>query len=48
MSSHLYDMLGDDYIGTFENTSIYFGDDVQIQGCYMTVKNNQKENKNEY
>ena len=38
MSSHLYDMLGDDYIGTFENTSIYMGDDLQVQGCYMTVK----------
>lgn len=38
MTSHLYDMYGDDYIGTFENTGIYFGDDVQVQGCYMTVK----------
>lgn len=38
MTSHLYDMYGDDYIGTFENTGIYFGDDVQVQGSYMTVK----------
>ncbi len=38
MSSHLYDMLGDDYIGTFENTNLYLGDDFQVQGCYMTIK----------
>ena len=37
ISSHLYDLFGDDYIGTFENTGLYLGDDVQVQGSYMTV-----------
>lgn len=35
--SHLYRMLGEDYIGTFENKSFYLGDSAQIQGYYMTV-----------
>jgi len=35
--SHLYKMLGEDYIGTFENKDFYFGDSVQLQGYYMTI-----------
>lgn len=36
--SHLYKMLGEDYIGTFDNTALYFGDiPTQLQGYYMTI-----------
>lgn len=38
MRSHLNRMLGEDYIGTFENTSIYLGDiPSQLQGYYMKI-----------
>ena len=38
MRSHLYKMLGEDYIGTFENTVFYVGDiPSQLQGYFMTV-----------
>lgn len=38
MRSHLNKMLGEDYIGTFDNTSLYFGDiPFQLQGYYMTI-----------
>lgn len=38
MRSHLNKMLGDDYIGTFDNTDLYLGDiPSQVQGYYMTI-----------
>lgn len=38
MRSHLKNMLGEDYIGTFDNTSLYMGDvPTQLQGYYMTI-----------
>ena len=38
MRSHLYKMLGEDYIGTFENTVFYVGDiPSQLQGYFVTV-----------
>jgi PmbA protein len=38
MRSHLYKMLGEDYIGTFDNTVFYLGDfPSQLQGYYMTI-----------
>ncbi|MBN2220936.1 MAG: hypothetical protein JW708_01935, partial [Vallitaleaceae bacterium] len=39
MKSNLYKMLGEDYIGTFENKFFYQGDmGTQIQGYYMEVE----------
>ena len=39
MKSNLYKMLGEDYIGTFENEFFYQGDmGTQIQGYYMEVE----------
>jgi len=36
--SNLFRMLGEDYIGTFENTGLYFGEiQTQLQGYYMTI-----------
>lgn len=36
--SHLTKMLGEDYIGTFQNDYFYFGDiPTQLQGYYMTI-----------
>ncbi|HHU30911.1 MAG: metallopeptidase TldD-related protein [Bacillota bacterium] len=36
--SHLNKMLGDDYIGTFDNACLYYSDfPTQLQGCYMTI-----------
>lgn len=36
--SHLFKMLGSDYIGTFDNTALYVGDvPTQLQGYYMQV-----------
>lgn len=36
--SHVYKMLGEDYIGTFEDSVIYFGEvQRQVQGYYMTI-----------
>ncbi|HHW73566.1 MAG TPA: hypothetical protein GX393_10135 [Firmicutes bacterium] len=36
--SHITKMLGEDYIGTFEDTNLYFGELVrQVQGYYMTI-----------
>jgi PmbA protein len=40
MRSHLYKMLGEDYIGTFENKHFYLGDGVKLQGYYMTIVGN--------
>jgi PmbA protein len=38
MRSHIDKMLGQDYIGTFDNTSLYLGDIAsQLQGYYMTI-----------
>ncbi|MDI9442198.1 MAG: metallopeptidase TldD-related protein [Bacillota bacterium] len=38
MRSHLDKMLGEDYIGTFDNTVFYLGDlPSQLQGYYMTI-----------
>lgn len=34
--SNLFNMLGDDYIGTFDNP-FYIGENSQIQGFYMTI-----------
>jgi len=37
-ASHLDKMLGEDYIGTFDNTVFYLGDlPSQLQGYYMTI-----------
>lgn len=35
--SHINKMFGDDYIGSFDAPNLYFGDDVQLHGFYMTV-----------
>jgi len=36
--SNLFRMLGEDYIGTFENTGLYFGEiQTQLQGYYMPI-----------
>ena len=38
MRSHINNMLGEDYIGTFDNTSLYLGDiPSQLQGYYMNI-----------
>lgn len=38
MRSHLNKMLGEDYIGTFDNTVFYLGDiPSQLRGYYMTI-----------
>ncbi len=38
MRSHINKMLGEDYIGTFDNTVFYIGDlPTQVQGYYMTI-----------
>ena len=38
MRSHLNKMLGQDYIGTFDNNILYLGDlPNQLQGYYMTI-----------
>ncbi len=38
MRSHISKMLGEDYIGTFDNTVFYIGDlPTQVQGYYMTI-----------
>lgn len=38
MRSHLYKMLGEDYIGTFDNNVFYLGDyPSQLQGYYMSI-----------
>ena len=38
MRSHLNKMLGEDYMGTFDNTQLYIGDiHSQLQGYYMTI-----------
>lgn len=38
MRSHLFKMLGEDYIGTFDNTFFYFSDiPIQLQGYNMTI-----------
>lgn len=41
MRSTIFDMLGDDYIGTFDNTHLYMGDNLQLQGSYMKIHRNQ-------
>ena len=35
--SHLYKMLGDDYIGTFDNKHLYIGDGTKLQGYQMSI-----------
>jgi PmbA protein len=35
--SHLYKVLGDDYIGTFENMHLYIGDGRKLQGYQMSI-----------
>lgn len=37
MSSHLNRLLGDDYIGTFENKHLYLGEGLTLQGFYMKI-----------
>lgn len=38
MRSHLYKMMGEDYIGTFDNDILYLGDlPTQLQCCCMTI-----------
>ncbi len=38
MKSHLFRMLGADYLGTFETDDFYFGDNAQLLGCMMTIE----------
>ena len=38
IESNIYDMLGEDYIGTFAAPNLYFSDQTQIQGFYLTIK----------
>ncbi len=38
MTNNLYDMLGKDYIGTFDSENLYFGDYDHIFACYMNIK----------
>jgi PmbA protein len=38
MTNSVFDMLGDDYIGTFQSEELYFGEYVYLTGCYMNVK----------
>lgn len=37
MSNDIYNMLGDDYIGTFNSGDLYFGEHGKILGCYMNI-----------
>ena len=37
MRSHLYKLLGEDYIGTFPNKHLYIGDGILLQGYNMTI-----------
>lgn len=37
MRSHLYKMLGEDYIGTFDNPGMYVGDHTQLMACNMEI-----------
>jgi PmbA protein len=37
MRSHLYKLLGEDYIGTFPNKHLYIGEGILLQGYYMTI-----------
>lgn len=37
MRSHLYKLLGEDYIGTFPNKHLYVGEGTLIQGYYMDI-----------
>lgn len=37
MRSNVYKMLGEDYIGTFENKHLYLGEQTILQGYYMTI-----------
>lgn len=37
MRSHIYKMLGEDYIGTFENEHFYVGEASLIQAFNMTI-----------
>ncbi len=37
MSSHLNKMLGEDYIGTFENKHLYLGEGLTLQGFNMKI-----------
>lgn len=38
MSNDIYNMLGDDYIGTFESEDLYLGENYFVMGCYMNKK----------
>lgn len=38
MSNNIYEMLGKDYIGSFESKDLYFGDYVNLQGFLMNIK----------
>ena len=38
MSNDIYNMLGNDYIGTFHSEDLYFGEDDFIFSCYMNIK----------
>ncbi len=37
MRSHLYKLLGEDYIGTFPNKHLYIGEGTLLQGYYMDI-----------
>lgn len=37
MRSNIYKMLGEDYIGTFDNPGIYAGDNIQLFSSYMEI-----------
>ena len=38
MSNDIYNMLGKDYIGTFNSEDLYFGEHQFLLGCYMNIK----------
>jgi len=37
ISNDIYNMLGDDYIGTFKSESLYFSEHGYLLGCYMNI-----------
>ena len=38
MDNGIYEMLGEDYIGTFDSEDLYFGEHHYTFGCYMNIK----------
>lgn len=37
ISNSVFDMLGNDYLGTFRTEDLYMGENVDLFGCYMNV-----------